>query len=73
MKEGKQREMAVRRHAVNLLQTVEIPEHVAIKGVHTLRQMARSQWLWMSRPTAKAGGIRKATGWGQVLVIQPIG
>lgn len=33
MKEGKQRERAVRHHVVNLLQAVEIPDHVATKRV----------------------------------------
>lgn len=31
--EGNQREMAMRHHEVNLLLTVEIPEHVVIKRV----------------------------------------
>lgn len=39
MKDGKRRKRAIRYHAVNLLQTVEIPEHAAIKRILRLGEI----------------------------------
>lgn len=53
MKERKQRRMAVMYDVVNLLRTVEIPEHVAIKGALCLGrwQGVSDSGCWDPRPT----------------------